>query len=99
MKGEWRTSVEPDELVELLIGVSRRKALLLGVACLSRVAEWDVFTEPRATMRTAELWADGLVGDDVVRAAFQVVCDRRDAAGRMILGLVFRRFTERQRAS
>ena len=48
---EWLSTTDFDELFRHLASViGRRKAILLGVACCRRLADWDWFSQVRAAL-------------------------------------------------
>src|ERR1700732_583186 len=66
---DWLASIDPMPMLEFLHGkLSDRKMRLFGVACSRRI--WDqIDVLGRAAAETAEQFADGLVGSEVLRAA------------------------------
>jgi hypothetical protein len=68
-EGEWRRSTDPEAMLAFLLGRgSERKLRLFAVACSRRV--WPGIDDlGRSAVEAAELYADGLLGAEELRAA------------------------------
>ena len=71
-EAEWQTGTDPHLLLECLHdGVSDRKLRLFAAACCRRL--WPLLTQGRSrrAVETSERHADGLAGDEELKAAYR----------------------------
>jgi hypothetical protein len=79
---DWLTTTDAGRMLAFVTRTgSERKLRLFAVACCQRVWDKIRWAPTREAIRVAELYADGLVGEQEVRTARQAVNTKRETRG------------------